>query len=274
MIKFAIVPNEAISDPELTPAEFKVLVALYSFRDSNADTCWPSLDSLAARAGYKESTEVSKITGRLSKKGWVEKKKLGFDKPNSYKLGVPDRLRITSEDAQVGQTAQDGETAQAQVGENAQAQVGQTAQPNIPKNIPKNIPIKDKRKKPDSFKAFFKSYPDGKKGGVDTSAWAKAKALNLEDSDFELMITDIERRRSVCPTWFSTYAPGICKYLGDHIWKTPIKPEAQRNGQHKQNTGAMSAVDKVRAATGLNEHGQYESAQEEFDHGSLVASYD
>jgi len=39
--QFSLVPIEAISDPELTPSEFKVLVALYSFRDKNADTTFP-----------------------------------------------------------------------------------------------------------------------------------------------------------------------------------------------------------------------------------------
>ena len=46
------------------------------------------------------------------------------------------------------------------------------------------------------------------------------------------------------------------------------------NGQNQQNSGSMSAVDKVRAATGLNEQGQYSDAKAEFDDGSLVASYD
>lgn len=131
MNRFAIVPNEALSDPELTPAEFKVLVALYSFRDKNADTVFPKLDQLAARAGYKETTQVSKITTRLEKRGWLTKaSKKSFHGPKKYRLTIPLRLLMPEpgplEDdqfTQVGETAQVGRSEldeYAQVGRNAQ----------------------------------------------------------------------------------------------------------------------------------------------------------
>lgn len=107
--KFSIVPIEAISDPELTPSEFKVLVALYSFRDKNADTSFPKLESLATRAGFRDATQVSKITSRLETKGWLTKRqKMGFHGPKKYRLSIPERLTQSGEIAQLGRIAQLG----------------------------------------------------------------------------------------------------------------------------------------------------------------------
>lgn len=150
--KFAMVPNEAISDEELTPSEFKVLVALYSFRDKNFDTVFPKLEALAARAGYADKTQISKITTRLEAKGWLTKAtKKSFHGPKVYRLSIPDRLVIAGARAQVEEKAQSGSSSQvgknAQVGSSAQekictatgevlqvgqiTQVGKTAPPNL-----------------------------------------------------------------------------------------------------------------------------------------------
>lgn len=97
--QFSIVPIEAISDEELTASEFKVLVALYSFRDKNSDTCFPRRSKLAARAGFKDTTQVSKITTRLEGKGWLTKnQKMGFHGPKKYRLTIPARLLEKSEE--------------------------------------------------------------------------------------------------------------------------------------------------------------------------------
>lgn len=107
-------PIEAIGDTELTPSEFKVLVALYSFRDKNADTTFPKLSSLAARAGFKDSTQVSKITTRLESKGWLTKKqKMGFHGPKKYKLSIPARLTQQVQTAQLGRIIQLGKPGTA-----------------------------------------------------------------------------------------------------------------------------------------------------------------
>jgi len=140
--KFAIVPHEAIADPELTPSEFKVLVALYSFRDKNCDTVWPKLATLAHRAGYRDATQVSKITSRLESKGWLSKaEKKSFHGPKKYRLTIPDRLLLPEDAAaQDGEYSQLGKTAQvgsSDTGESLQlgktAQVGKTTPPNLEK---------------------------------------------------------------------------------------------------------------------------------------------
>jgi hypothetical protein len=128
-LQFAIVPIEALSDALLTPSEFKVLVALYSFRDQNADTVWPKIDTLAERAGFKQKTQVSKITTRLESKGWLSKaKKKSFHGPKIYRLTIPERLLQSGEISQVGKTCQVGKSEEGesfQVGKNYQ--VGKTA---------------------------------------------------------------------------------------------------------------------------------------------------
>jgi hypothetical protein len=99
----------------------------------------------------------------------------------------------------------------------------------------------DKKKvtKPDSFKQFFKMYPPNKKGGTDATAWKKAKTLGFTDNEFNLMIDDIEKRKALMPSWYSTYAIGITKYLEERIWLTPITPEKQECNRFDQNIGTL-----------------------------------
>lgn len=85
---------------------------------------------------------------------------------------------------------------------------------------------KPEAKKSKSWKDFFLTYPENKKGGTDASAWEAAKREGLTDSDFEDMILDVADRKAFCPSWYSTYAPGITKYIKDRIWKTPIRRES------------------------------------------------
>lgn len=93
--RFAILPIEAFYDDELTPAEFRMLGVLYSFRDKNANTVWPKLESIMDRCGYSDTTQVSRMTTKLEKKGWLTKgKKRGPRGPKIYELTVPDRVKI------------------------------------------------------------------------------------------------------------------------------------------------------------------------------------
>lgn len=82
-----------------------------------------------------------------------------------------------------------------------------------------------KSKKPEAWKEFFKAYPEGKKGGVDTSAWKAAKSEGLKESDFAAMLEDVIQRGNLMPSWRKTYAQGIVKYIRERIWLTPITPE-------------------------------------------------
>lgn len=161
--KFSIVPVEAISDPELTPSEFKVLVALYSFRDKNADTTFPKLEALAARAGFRDPTQVSKLTTRLEGKGWLTKRqKMGFHGPKKYRLSIPDRLLIPVQSAQLGRIAQLGESEQGEspnledlpnLEEMPNTNLEETTNSQLGQNYQgyKNIPVgTDQSNKPDS----------------------------------------------------------------------------------------------------------------------------
>ena len=92
---------------------------------------------------------------------------------------------------------------------------------------PKQAPAKPKQVKPEEFKRFFDLYPETKKGGRDVSAWEKAKRLNLTSRDYSLMVENLTDRKEKTPEWYETYAPGICKYLDEAIWLTPIKREKE-----------------------------------------------
>lgn len=89
-MSFLIAPLEALTDSRLSDPERRVLLALYSFRNKNADTVWPSADAIAARARIGDKTWISKLTKTLSEKGWLTKKRRGFTGGIEYALSVPD----------------------------------------------------------------------------------------------------------------------------------------------------------------------------------------
>ena len=83
MALFSFFPVELLK-LDLTALELRVLLALYSFRDKNANTVWPSLESIAERAGIADKTQVSKVTGKLELRGLITKRKRGFTGGNVY----------------------------------------------------------------------------------------------------------------------------------------------------------------------------------------------
>ena len=89
-MSFLIAPLEALTDSRLSDPERRVLLALYSFRNKNADTVWPSAEAIAARARIGDRTWISKLTKLLSEKGWLTKKRRGFTGGIEYALSVPD----------------------------------------------------------------------------------------------------------------------------------------------------------------------------------------
>jgi hypothetical protein len=88
-----------------------------------------------------------------------------------------------------------------------------------------------KMKKPESWKLFFGTYPANKKGGTDTSAWKAALREGLTGDDFVLMLDDVVNRARLMPSWSTTYAQGITRYIADRIWLTPITPEVKNATQ-------------------------------------------
>lgn len=89
-MKLLIAPIEVLTDTRLGDQERRILLALFSFRDKTTDTVWPSLEALAERAGFRDPTQVSKVTRSLADKGWLEKRKRGFSGGNAYSLKVPE----------------------------------------------------------------------------------------------------------------------------------------------------------------------------------------
>ena len=68
----------------LSEQELRVMVALYSFRDKNANTVWPSTPEIAERSGIRDVTRISKVTKRLVEMGLITKRKRGFAGGNVY----------------------------------------------------------------------------------------------------------------------------------------------------------------------------------------------
>lgn len=76
MAAFAIIPSSVFTDTSLSPAEFRVLGALFSFRSGADDWhVWPSRTKIAERAGIKAIDHVSHITKRLEDYGWIKRER-------------------------------------------------------------------------------------------------------------------------------------------------------------------------------------------------------
>lgn len=76
MTAFAILPASVFTDTSLSPAEFRVLGALFSFRSGADDWhVWPSRHKIAERAGIKAIDHISHITKRLEDAGWIKRER-------------------------------------------------------------------------------------------------------------------------------------------------------------------------------------------------------
>ena len=100
---FACVPHALLEAPDIAASEFAVLVALYSYADSEGK-CWPSLASIARRAHLAKRSTV-RVLSSLEKNGYLARLKR-FEKGsreltstlytlNIYRLGIgSDRLSL------------------------------------------------------------------------------------------------------------------------------------------------------------------------------------
>jgi hypothetical protein len=90
--KILVAPLEALTDPELTDRERRVLLVLFSFRGKVTQNVWPSRELIGERANIKDLSSVGKRTTALCKKGWLIKYKKGFSGHMTYILTFPERL--------------------------------------------------------------------------------------------------------------------------------------------------------------------------------------
>lgn len=94
-----------------------------------------------------------------------------------------------------------------------------------------SVPEKKKRvAKSDTWKEFYQQYPEHRRGGSDKTAWEKAKKMNLIESDFKLMLSDVIKRKAFHSEWQSgQFVQGITKYINDELWLTPINHTQQQS---------------------------------------------
>ena len=92
MSRLLVAPLEALTDPDLTDQERRVLLALFSFRGKVSETVWPSREKIGERANMKDMAAIGKRTTALCKKGWLVKYKKGFSGHMMYTFAYPARL--------------------------------------------------------------------------------------------------------------------------------------------------------------------------------------
>ena len=92
MSKILVAPLEALTDPELTDQERRVLLALFSYRGRLTENVWPTREQIGERANIKDLAAIGKRTSSLAKKGWLIKFKKGFSGHMTYTMQFPVRL--------------------------------------------------------------------------------------------------------------------------------------------------------------------------------------
>ena len=95
MSKILVAPLEALTDPELTDQERRVLLALFSYRGRLTENVWPTREQIGERANIKDLAAIGKRTSSLAKKGWLVKFKKGFSGHMTYTMQFPERLETS-----------------------------------------------------------------------------------------------------------------------------------------------------------------------------------
>ena len=87
-----VAPLEALTDPDLTDQERRVLLALFSYRGRLTENVWPTREQIGERANIKDLASVGKRTTSLALKGWLVKFKKGRSGHITYTMKFPVRL--------------------------------------------------------------------------------------------------------------------------------------------------------------------------------------
>ena len=95
MSKILVAPLEALTDPELTDQERRVLLALFSYRGRLTENVWPTREQIGERANIKDLAAIGKRTTSLAEKGWLVKFKKGFSGHMTYTMQFPSRLETS-----------------------------------------------------------------------------------------------------------------------------------------------------------------------------------
>ena len=226
-----VAPLEALTNPDLTDPERRVLLSLYSFRGKNTDTVWPSLDKLSERSNIKDKTRISKITKSLANKGWLTKKKKGFTGCNEYKLTVPDDANLDSD------TKLDGDTKSnldSDTNSNLDSDTNYKEQ-----TIEQTI--EHTSEKP-SFEVFWQRYP---KKVDKAEARQVFEKLSPDNDLLQTMFRHIESQLELKGWDDPQFIPGPAKFLRRELWENEIYPRSE----HETRNGTFdSPADRVRKA--------------------------
>jgi hypothetical protein len=232
--KLLIAPLEALVDPALTDPERRVLLALFSFRNKTADTVWPGLESIAARANIKDVTRVSKLTSALASKGWLTKKKRGFTGGNSYRLTVPDRVSNLDPAAKLEDEANLGPDTSSNLDSDTKSNLDSAAKCNEQQIEHQKEQGDFSSSKGEVFEEFWKSWPSdlGEKGSKKN---AKAQWMKLSPDLHEILFQSLSaqtahKRRAKAANEFCPPFKHVERWLRDRRWEDEV-PEEHDTGE-------------------------------------------
>jgi phage replication O-like protein O len=181
-----------------------------------------------------DSNNVSRVVSSLIKRNILlkEGKKIGvnavvsdwLDKPLSNKTVNLDSKQGLSKPT-VKPVSLDSETVSLD---------SKTCQSRPPQK--KDINTKERQKDicaKSSFNAFFKQYPNHRKGGSDSSAWTAWKSEKLTDQDCEAAIDWLTQAAQRDSSWGVSangqFVLGVTKFIRNKTWLTPLPAPATNN---------------------------------------------
>jgi hypothetical protein len=212
------IPNKAMQDSLLT-FEARGLLAMLLSMPSD----WEVHKSWVAKESPAGKDKVNSMFNELERAGYIRReegqRKYGQFASDDYFV-FPNKSTIADlplRSSRCGSTV-DGESAT----------IKETVKQNKQEEN-KQVSIVHKRiSKPEIWKEFYRSYPETRRGGSDATAWNKAKAMKLNDNDFQLMLDDVVNRKAFHSGWANPqYIQGITKYISEKLWLTPIEQASQ-----------------------------------------------
>ncbi len=262
--KFAQVPIEAIMDNRLTPTQFKVLVAIISFKNAKTGQLNPSRKLISDRCGIRE-TRISETTKELEKLGWIKKDgKGGFSKSCHYHITIPNLGTVpTPETVPDSGTVDKPKTVPNSGTVKTKRTVPKTGTTTVPDSGTTGVPKSGTRKEhtiehrkehitppippDDRFDEFWRAYPR-KTAKVD--AQKKWKKLSPSSELVETIILDVQAREK-SEQWTKEngdFIPYPSTYIHQKRWMDePEKEKKQtknysKSGSYNDRTATSSAI--------------------------------
>jgi len=253
---FAMVPQRACFDKNLSHANRTLLCILAAYRNSRTGWCWPSFKTLASDMGYEgpnAERQIRRMLNDLRDAGYIELRLI--KEAGKLKVGIPLDLPEPTEDQMLAEDVgnlphDDGAICPQPMGQfahireqkkenrrNEQSTFASLTRAKAENELKLEPPKQTKQPALDEFSQFWKAYPNKTDKDDARRAFAKAR----KGTPFVLIMTGLE---SYNFKPFPTYSPPMAAtWLNKRRW---LPPESQLVTPQDDNAEALEMWEKAR----------------------------